>query len=48
MHESGLKTGLFGHKPSKWLIFNCPARQLAGRAIDMRYNHGFSHINEMF
>jgi len=48
MHESGLKTGLFGPKPSKWLIFNCPASKLAGRVIDMRDNQGFSHINEIF
>jgi len=46
--ESGLKTSLFGLKPSRWLIFNCPVRQLADGAIDIIDNQGFSHINEIF
>jgi len=46
MHESVLKTGLFGLKPGKWLIFNCPDLKVG--AIDMHNNQGFSHINEIF
>jgi hypothetical protein len=48
INESSLKTSYFGLKPGKWLIFNCPVRQLADRAIDMRDNQGFSHINEIY
>jgi len=44
--ESGLKTSLFGLKPSRWLIFNCPDPKVG--AIDIRDNQGFSHINEIF
>jgi len=48
IHETSLKTSYFGLKPSKWLIFNSPARQLADGVIDIRDNQGFSHINEIY
>jgi len=46
INESGLKTNLFGLKPSKWLILNCPDLKVG--AIDILDNQGFSHINEIF
>ena len=42
-NETSLKTSCFGLKPSKWLIFNSPVRQLADWVIDILDNQGFSH-----
>jgi hypothetical protein len=42
------KTYNFGLKPSKYLVFNCPARHLADGAIDIRDIQGFSHINKIY
>jgi hypothetical protein len=46
MIESSLKTGDFGLKPGKWLIFNSPA--LKSGAIDVGDIQGFSHIEKTF
>jgi len=43
-YETSLKTNCFGLKPSKWLIFNYHARQMAGVVIDIPDNQDISHI----
>jgi hypothetical protein len=48
MDVSSLRTVGFGLKPRNCLVFDCPVRQLADGAIDVRNFQGFSHINKTY